>query len=385
MKKIDVLLIARPDHSVQIYEYLTKQNKLSFWFVTFKAMHYRLRSIFRSSKILFLRNNVTISVTATIKNILKYKYRCLWFKRINEETSLDNEVEHLLKTTKCKIVHYWPEYCHLSVEKYKEQLFAIADVHMPNALIIREEMRALYAHYNIPIGNNFLDKAAIGTIKELLNANNIIVPSTYVKDTFKVIFPNKNYYVVPYGITISNNYYIKYLDSITSFVYAGTISIEKGCDILCECFSKLKNYDIHLYGHIPSTQSFIFDKYKVFSNIYFHGSVPKKLLQNEIRNYHVGIHLSRFDAYSLAVGEIIGSGLPVIVSKNTGNADDIIKYNWGLVTSLEMEEVLSNIALITKPNIYNNFCSSIDKYIKTEYVPYGERMVHFYEQIIANL
>lgn len=37
-KKLDVLLVARPDHSMQIYKALCNQEKISFRYITFKVV-----------------------------------------------------------------------------------------------------------------------------------------------------------------------------------------------------------------------------------------------------------------------------------------------------------------------------------------------------------
>ena len=100
--------------------------------------------------------------------------------------------------------------------------------------------------------------------------------------------------------------------------------------------------------------------------------------------YDVGIHLSRFDAYSLAVGEMIGVGLPVIVSDKTGNKDDVEKYSWGIVTSLNYDDIEKNIKQLSEINNYKKYVSSIYNYINNEYLNYGDRTVAFYKDIIKH-
>lgn len=384
MKSNDILLVGRPDHSLLIYKKLAQQRILNYTYITFKALPLYLRNFFHNKKIVFLDGNYTISYWATFVNFLKYKLNLKILSNYSEDRSLDKCVKHSLSSNYYKIIHYWPEYTHTPIEEVSKSTFTIADVHMPFALAVLEEMKPIYEKYNINYRNSFLKKAAIGTFRELISATNVLVPSLYVADTLKTVFPNKNYYVVSYGITISADYKKKGAGMIKKFAYAGTISLEKGCDLLCDFFASHNEFELHLFGNISNSQIFIFEKYKNLRNIIFHGSVPKSLLQSKLLACDVGIHLSRFDAYSLAVGEMIGSGLPVIVSNKTGNADDITKYNLGLVTNLDMESISRAIKDITSESRYDEICNSIDYYITNIHQDYGSKMISFYNEILRN-
>ena len=252
---------------------------------------------------------------------------------------------------------------------------------MPLPSIVYEYMKPIYLKYGINPESTQLALIAKEQGNFIDKAKNILVPSSYVADTYKTMYQGKNYYIISYGISVSKIYEKQYRTKIKDFVYAGRISLEKGADLLLEYFSHHREYVIHLYGNVSNGQEFIFDKYKRFSNILFHGTVPKVELSQYLKNYHVGIHLSRFDAYSLAVGEMLGVGLPVIVSSNTGNKDDILKEKLGLVTQLTMHSIEKTIQTITNIDIYNQFIDNIDEFIHTKNISYGEKILDFYKTL----
>ena len=202
----------------------------------------------------------------------------------------------------------------------------------------------------------------------------------------KMTFPNHKYLRIPYGITISNLYNYKFkTDKVKNFVYVGGISLEKGVDIILEYFSKHEELELHLYGQMKSTQQDVFTPYTNCENIHFHGPVSKEELKQAFCKMDIGIHPSRFDAYSLAVGEEIGAGLPVIVSENTGILEDIRKNNWGLGFALDDLEALDKaVKEMTNLDKYNSLKKSIDDYIKSNHNSYGEEMVDCYKQILSN-
>lgn len=383
-KTINVLMIARPDHSIQIYESLEKQDKITYKFVTFKVFHRWMKFFIRNPKAYFVSNNVFISWWWTFVNLTIYK---LGIKQIwTERNILHSLVDKLFKKNFYEIVLYWPHYCHKAIEeiskRHNDTLF-IADVHLPNPQVVFQNMKPVYEEYGIDPRNTDVYHHMQDTLETIENAPAIIVPSEYVVDTYKEYLPDKTYYVVGYGIQVAANYKKRYKEKVHRFVFSGgSITLEKGCDLLCSYFKSHPEYELHLYGSIPEAQEFIFTPYESQDNITFHGSVPKKLLQEEISQYDVGIHLSRFDAYSLSVGEMLGSGLPCIVSDLTGIKDFIIKENVGLVCSLDEINIARSISQIVNPQIYNRFVDNIEDYIKNRHRSFGDNMVSFFSQYI---
>lgn len=385
-RKIDILLLARPDHSLYIYHSLENRNDLKFHFLTFRVIK-KLWAFCGFKKVSYVNKHVSILKLLTLRHILKYNFNK--FVNLNESKYFEKGTRQVLSKYVPKIIHYWPSYCHREIELYKEkhpEIITIADQYMPNPIYVLDFMKDVYQKYGLTFNNAYLAKYSQQILEHFKGADYIAVPSKFVEDTMKITFPNHKYLRIPYGITISNlyNYRLK-TDKVKNFVYVGGISLEKGVDIILDYFSLHNELELHLYGQTKSTQQDIFLPYMDCENIHFHGPVSKEELKQAFCNMDVGIHPSRFDAYSLAVGEEIGAGLPVIVSENTGNLEDIRKNNWGVGFALDDISTLDKaVKGMTNIENYNSFKISIDNYIKSNHNSYGEEMVDCYKQILSN-
>lgn len=386
-KNIDVLLIARPDHSIQIYKALCIQKKLSFYYITFKVVHAFVKYIFPYKKLQTVTKRCCIDIRATIIQVFKKTFNFKFAQNWQTDNMLSNTSKHFLKKNNIKIVHYWPEYASRTMNEYilkNTKTIVLADMYMPNPIAILNEMKPIYQKYGLDDGtNNWLYEYAEKMEEHFASVKNIVVASTYVRDTMKLSFPDKNYIIVPYGITISPTYTKKReLKKSKKFIYIGRVSIEKGCDILLSIFRRKPEYELHIYGGIWQQQRKIFEPYFSYGNIYYHGTVSKEDLRKEIVKCDVGIHLSRFDAYSLAVGEIIGCGVPVIVSETTGIKDEVRNNGFGLVTNLDFYEIEKSIEKMSDLKFYSQCIDNIDKYIKSNPKSFGEKMVDEYKKLL---
>lgn len=386
-KNIDVLLIARPDHSIQIYKALCIQKKLSFYYITFKVVHAFVKYIFPYKKLQTVTKRCCIDIRATIIQVFKKTFNFKFAQNWQTDNMLSNTSKHFLKKNNIKIIHYWPEYASRTMNDYilkNTKTIVLADMYMPNPIAILNEMKPIYQKYGLDDGtNNWLYEYAKKMEEHFASVKNIVVASTYVRDTMKLSFPDKNYIIVPYGITISPTYTKKReLKKSKKFIYIGRVSIEKGCDILLSIFRRNPEYELHIYGGIWQQQRKIFEPYFSYGNIYYHGTVSKEDLRKEIVKCDVGIHLSRFDAYSLAVGEIIGCGVPVIVSETTGIKDEVRNNGFGLVTNLDFYEIEKSIEKMSDLKFYSQCIDNIDKYIKSKPKSFGEKMVDEYKKLL---
>ena len=380
---IDVLLVARPDHSMQIYQALLKQNRISYIFLTYKVFPDWLNKLFHFKKMTTVSKNAICSWKLTFINLCRFKFKFHFAQKWDETTAFNRNLKSIFNNNDVKLIHYWPEYGDVEILKYANLhpgVRVFADIHMPHPVAVYETMKPIYQKYGIDPETTQLALMAKERCDFAGNVTDILVPSSYVADTYKTIYKEKNYHVVSYGITVSESYEKHSYEKITEFVYVGRISLEKGSDLLLEYFSTHPEYNIHLYGGIIDGQKQVFEPYKNYKNIIFHGFVPKVEIQKHIKHYHVGIHLSRFDAYSLAVGERIGCGLPVIVSDHTGNMDDVRNEQFGIVTSLDLQEIGEAIQTITKPDIYNLFQESINSYIIKNEKTYADNIIEFYKE-----
>ena len=389
----DVLLIARPDHSYLIYKGL-ERSKLSFLYLTFKAFPLWMKKmLFRNNpKVVALDKHYKIVWSLSIVNILRFTLGWRFLSFIKESDLLNSVASKVLRNNDFKIVHYWPLYCLDTISALKKKnpkVYTVADMYMPCEKYILEK----YSSYMESLGleHNFdYIKAGFSNLEQLMQVeDNFFVPSEYVAQTYRKYYPKKNYVVVSYGITIYAQYRKKaFLNSAKpmKFVYVGTISVEKGCDLLLEWFSGQTFHELHLFGKVHYAEVHLFEKYKQNKRIVFHGTVAKSELQDNISQYDVGIHLSRFDAYSLAVGEVIGCGLPVVVSSETGISEEVRKNGWGIVCDIDYPDAITEaIHRISEPQCYNECLRQIDKYITSNPQSYSDCVIDAYWKILRNL
>lgn len=387
-KKLDVLLIGRPDHSMMIYDALTKQNSLSYRFIVFKCLPQWLSFITKKIRIQYVGKYAKIGIRATFINVFKYSFRFKFAQNWTEYNTLETPFRHITNSTPPRIIHYWHPYVDNAVNEYAKnntEVVALHDIHMPAYAAVVKAMEDVAIKYNLPE----ITKRYISLIErqneELRYVSDAIVPSTYVLNTYKPLFPNIKYHVVSYGIMKSATY-VKHCEVRDGhrfkFVYVGRVSLEKGCDILFEFFKSHPEYELHVYGSMVESQEFIFEEF-MSSNIVLHGTIAKSLIQTEVSKYDIGIHLSRFDAYSLGVSEIIGSGLPVIVSNTTGNEADILRYDLGEVTTNSLTDIEMTVKKLTITERYNRVIETIDRYLDSDQnITYGKKMISLYNNLL---
>ena len=388
MKQKDILLLARPDHSYIIYRSLLK-TRLSFQYVSFKLFPRWFVKLLKYKRLRFVERNASINHYLSLYRTLRTNIK---IQGLSENTELKIFNEYAMKKLKNfspRIIHYWPIYCGKAVSIYKKQnpdVLTFAEIYFPCPKYVIDKMGNLLSSYGLEKNLDYIkrDDTIFDDITKY--ESNFIVPSSYVARTYAQYYPNANFFIIPYGITISPHFIRKRIlkcpDYKFSFVFVGTISIEKGCDLLCEYFSIHTEYELHLFGQVISSEQHLFAKYLSMGNIIFHGSIAKNLVQTEVAKFDIGIHLSRFDAYSLAVGELIGAGLPVIVSSDTGNCEDIIRNQLGIVIDLDMDKLDEAIKNMCSIEIYNKYADNIYNYIKSSPKNYGELIVDFYKKYL---
>lgn len=385
MKHKDILLLARPDHSYVIYRALLR-TQLRFQYVSFKLFPNWMVNLLNYRRLRSVSRNATINHYLSIYRILRSNLRIPYLSEKNELKIFNRFVQNELCKYTPKIIHYWPIYCGKAVASFKLQhpeVKTFAEIYFPCPKFVIDKMETLLSSYGLESNLDYIKRDDVIFDEIIKYEVNFIVPSLYVAKSYKKYYPNINCFILSYGITLFPCYKRKIIntdDHKFNFVFVGTISLEKGCDILCEYFLKHSEYILHLYGSIIPSEYHLFIKYINVENIIFHGPIAKNQVQPEVAKYDIGIHLSRFDAYSLAVGELIGAGLPVIVSTDTGNSEDIIRHKWGVVTDLNMSEINNAIKCLCTVENYNKYTESIDQYIKSSPETYGNLIVDFYRK-----
>lgn len=389
MKKYDLLLIARPDHSYKIYQGL-KNSDVRFKYFSFKLFPVWFRHIIKHKKMRTVEGGASICNLLSLVSVLKHNLRVGLFQKVSEYEIFEKFIHRKLKHSEGKIVHYWPCFSYKAIKAYKEkhkEAITIAEIYFPCHQWVLDEVGPMLEELGYGRNLSYIYKEAKMYEETMKFEQNFMVPSEFVAETYRKYYPNKNYIVLPYGVFKSPSY--KKKDYILKghkfkFVYVGRISIEKGCDILLRFFQKHTEYELIVIGSVLESEVKFFNQYKDFPNITFMGLVPNAEVPNIAAKCDIGIHLSRFDAYSLAVGEVIGSGLPVIVSSETGNCSDVEKNRWGYVTTLDEESIGNAIKKITNIDNYNSCVDNIDKYFNENHSTYSQQIVALYKSILKN-
>ena len=388
---LDVLLIARPGRAQKIYEPLLASG-LSFKFISFKLFPKWFKKVSGSKKMQVTGPNTTNFYLFTIYDYLRFKPNWKWLEIIKERPFFEFFLKWSIHKKEAKVIHYWPNYCYKYIAEYRKRhpsVITFADVYLPCEKFIVDEIAPQLESLGVGMNIDYIRKRAKMLDDLMASEDNFVCQSEYVADSYRKYYPNKNYYIINNGLSIASSYqrkeYIGEGGAIESFVYCGKVSVEKGCDLLMDWFSQHPMYHIHLYGKQEELEKSKFVPFESYNNIHFHGSFPKDELQKEISQYDAGIHLSRYDAWSIAVGEIIGSGLPVVVSDQTGISELVAKEDFGEVCSLDLNSINECILKLVSPSRYNHCIQNIDNYILSKPKSYGEKVVDFYKDQLLNI
>lgn len=393
-----VQLLARPDHSLFLYEYLRK--KIAAQLITFNvakkgSLLHRLRKTTRlvSDDVVIL-NDLTfydqmIFGLAKVLNFSPFRYESLY-----------SEISFRKKAKKFKpdLIHYWPVYCHRYVKKQRElnHVSTLADVYSAHPGYVVKRLAAVYDEYNLNIKDSYFYQDASRNTEFLAHENFILVNSQYVKESFQKENLSKDIFVAEYGFWGDPGSLSKYqaasrvrhtlnLNTL-KLVYVGSVSLEKGIPYLLEAMKRLASASIELdiIGRVKRGQEKIFNKYRYLTRVKFLGPKPNNEIKDMLKNYSVLVLPSLTDAYSISVIEGLQQALPVIVSDQTGNKDDVKKFNTGeVVTTANSDSLIKAIEKMTNAEYREHLSGNIQNFIKSDLEnPYPEKVLRIYHQLI---
>ncbi|HEX4150712.1 MAG TPA: glycosyltransferase family 4 protein [Steroidobacteraceae bacterium] len=164
-------------------------------------------------------------------------------------------------------------------------------------------------------------------LEEIDLADHIFCPSTYAKRTFlEQGIREEKLVVCPYGVDPARFASRERPPGRAEFriLFLGRIGMRKGIQYLLEGFRKarLTNARLILAGPVDPSFRGILERYRgSFEEV---GAVPHSQVHDQYLAADVLVMPSLADAYPLAVLEAMSTGLPVIVSENTGMAADLV-------------------------------------------------------------
>ena len=399
-KTMKTLLLARPDHSIDLYRRLSqepdidviyhtfgifkKNSLLSRWKPHVKTVDFQVNISYQFTAfhrlLYFLQKHIPFDYYKTENQVSEYFYRQIIQKNAND---LD-------------LIHYWPVYSYKAIRAFKKsnpQTKLLADVYAAHPIYAQKILEPEFDKYGISFRKSHFSKSSERDILSLENVENIVVPSEYLAEIYRQYLPKTNIFTASFGLlnygkNINTNQEARAIRKPLSMVFVGKISIEKGCFYLLEAMKKLppNEFQLDMIGDIEHSQSTIFQKYCHLSNIRFLGKLPNPQVLSLISKYHVFVMPSLSDAYSLAVSEALSSKIPVIVTENVGNKNDILKFQIGEICKVKSIESLMQTILNFQNEEYRQFLkSNIENFVdEDKNYNYASRVFSIYQNLTLN-
>lgn len=243
----------------------------------------------------------------------------------------------------------------------------------------------------------FFDDKSIGEdLKQRENlqiVDYILTASDFVKKSILGIEENKNVEnkitVIPYGANTQQfSYKIRQYKSgeILRLLVVASISKRKGIEILLDAMEKLKNEPVKLSVIGVSTTSNgqeLVDRMNCMENVEYIGRIPHEQIFEYFDINDVFILPSLAEGSSLSVYEALASGMPCVVTRNTGsvvtdgidgiiievkNADSIV---------VAVEKFVQNPELV-----YKMSCNAQNTMNKYSWKKYEKKIACFYKNQI---
>jgi glycosyltransferase involved in cell wall biosynthesis len=182
-------------------------------------------------------------------------------------------------------------------------------------------------------------------LDEIALADHIFCPSSYAKRTFiEQGIREEKLIVCPYGVdtaTFVPRRNEKSPDDFTVF-FLGSLGVRKGVQYLLEGYKMagLKNARLLLAGPVDSSFRPLLRQYEgLFEEL---GRIPHSMVHKYYRQADVFVLPSLADAYPLVALEAMSSGLPVIVSENTGTAGIMKDGHEGFVVPIRNAQAIAD-------------------------------------------
>lgn len=369
-----VNIFARPDHSVHLFKGL---NSIGFgdisYYTFFAARHGSMLNT-----LLPTRKSVPAQAkTLDAFTLLAYSSSMVG-KKIGLNTMLLQQKLCELMLPKralssCDVLHYWPFYCPRFARSIKENsgIKTVAEFYEAEPSFVNDLCDREYAKYGVS-GRR---------INTLINQNeafefedNFIVASEYTKSTYLKLYPDANIHVCSYGplnYSLAPGSLAKVESSASKktkrIIFVGQVCLEKGVHILIEACSALR-VSLTLVGPIRSGQEALFSKILSGNTWVTHlGGMRNSEVLSILSEYDIFSLPSFSDNYSLAVNEALSCGLPVLVTDNCGNKDDIVNFRLGSVSKTgDVEDLMANIDAMIRRFDYETFHAGLVDFFSDE-------------------
>jgi glycosyltransferase involved in cell wall biosynthesis len=342
---VRVKLLARPDHSVALYEGL-RDLGVDVDFRTFYA--FRKGSL--AHRLLPSRKSVPSSAnTALLFTFLGYAIARarIGVAHLNWR-QLEQQLARFLVSPgsfdDVEIVHYWPLFFaeHVRVAKARRpDLVTLADFYFAEPKEANELYAAAYAEAGLSFASptsELIDQTAA-----FASETQFVVPSEFVKQSYLRRFPRATIHVVPYGLMGKRVVLKPRSARKLRWAFVGEVCVEKGVHRLFDAMALVPELTVDLIGRIKDGQEdYVRSRLATAPNVRSLGQLPNVEVLERLPTYDGFVLPSLSDAYSIAAIEALAAGLPVVVTDRCGIDTDVRRYRLGAVATANDAESLAH-------------------------------------------
>jgi glycosyltransferase involved in cell wall biosynthesis len=233
----------------------------------------------------------------------------------------------------------------------------------------------------------------IAFVEKLKSISAIILASTRLKEAFERNGIKNNLALIPHGIPNLKRYALPPIEDKIKFFYLGRVEFSKGIHVMIDAFKGIdcQKYELHIIGDQPgnsrrivSYQEYVYRKSRGL-NVFWHGRVPYKDVEEFISQFHVMIHPAIYlEVFGTSISESLSSGRPVLATRCGGAEMQIIdEFNGWLINPNSSGELAAKVAkIIENPELirkYSDNCRvpNFDEYLLKLIDLYSDRLAPF--------
>lgn len=223
--------------------------------------------------------------------------------------------------------------------------------------------------------------------KEYDTADYVVTLSKFAQDSFiEQGYEEEKVKRVPLGINPPELSDVSDADTIY-FIYSGSVSLRKGIQYLLPAWDSLDlpNTELIVTSTVDESARSIVQEYKDTEDIHFVGWVDD--LYEEFGKSSLFVFPSLEDGFGMVVAEAMASGLPVIVTENTGAKDCVREGVDGTIVPIRDEEALAEAMryMYENPEERNQMGGNARDYIMSNFTEdaYGERIFSEYKAMVG--
>ncbi|WP_051621095.1 glycosyltransferase family 4 protein [Leeuwenhoekiella sp. MAR_2009_132] len=189
-------------------------------------------------------------------------------------------------------------------------------------------------------------------IKEYQEADYILVPSQFVKDSFlENGFVEEKIIKVPFGFKAQDNLNpgnkLKTSFPSINILFVGSVSVRKGLRYLIKALDSLNDLNVNLTVVGPRSIYTGIEDLKLNSNIRFTGALKGAELEREFLNADLFCLPTIEEGLALVIGEALSYGLPVITTVNSGASEIMSEGREGFIVPIrDVSSLASKIKLL---------------------------------------